>query len=180
MAQNVFNEQDYNSNDGMLTYVWGPALWHSLHTMSFNYPVKPSKEQKQHYLNFFTDLKNVLPCKYCRDNYEKNLKIKPLSSTVLKNRENFSRWLYEMHELINTNLGKQSKLTYEEVKNRYEHFRSRCLIDPKKTKSKDETKEKGCTDSLYGIKSKCIINIVPKDSNTQTFKMDKKCKFIKK
>uniref|UniRef100_A0A6C0DBP8 thiol oxidase n=1 Tax=viral metagenome TaxID=1070528 RepID=A0A6C0DBP8_9ZZZZ len=179
MAQNVFNEQDYNSNDGMLTYVWGPALWHSLHTITFNYPVKPTKEQKIFYFNFFTDLKNVLPCKYCRDNFELNLKAKPLSSTVLKNRENFSRWLYEMHELINTNLGKQSKLTYEEVRNRYEHFRSRCLIDPKKVKSKEKTKEKGCTESLYGIKSKCIINIVPKDSNVETFKMDKKCKFIK-
>ena len=28
----------------MLTSVWGPSLWHSLHTISFNYPVKPTKE----------------------------------------------------------------------------------------------------------------------------------------
>ena len=28
----------------MLTAVWGPPLWHTLHTISFNYPIKPSKE----------------------------------------------------------------------------------------------------------------------------------------
>ena len=43
----VFKKQDYESNDGMLTSIWGPSLWHSLHTMSFNYPNKPTKIQKE-------------------------------------------------------------------------------------------------------------------------------------
>ena len=172
----IFTDKDYNSNDGMLTFVWGPALWHSLHTMSFNYPVKPTKEQKTFYYDFFINLKNVLPCKYCRDNYEKNLKVLPLNTKSLKNRDSFSRWLYEMHEMINKNLEKKSNLSYEDVRNRYEHFRSRCLLDPKKIIKM----EKGCTEPLYGVKSKCILNIVPKDSNVDTFKIDKKCKFIKK
>ena len=30
-------KKDYLSGDGMLTSVWGPSLWHYLHTMSFNY-----------------------------------------------------------------------------------------------------------------------------------------------
>ena len=38
----TFNKDDYESGDGMLTSVWGPSLWHSIHTMSFNYPVKLS------------------------------------------------------------------------------------------------------------------------------------------
>ena len=33
----------------MLTSVWGPSLWQYLHTMSFNYPVKPTKEDKKNY-----------------------------------------------------------------------------------------------------------------------------------
>ena len=44
----VFTESDYNSPDGMLTTVWGPPLWHSLHTMSFNYPIKQTEAQKTH------------------------------------------------------------------------------------------------------------------------------------
>jgi predicted NAD-dependent protein-ADP-ribosyltransferase YbiA (DUF1768 family) len=31
----------------MLTTIWGPSQWHFLHTMSFNYPVKPTPEQKK-------------------------------------------------------------------------------------------------------------------------------------
>lgn len=181
--KSVFTENDFNSGDGMLTAVWGPALWHSLHTMSFNYPVNPSDDQKKQYYNFFKSLQHVLPCRYCRENYTKNLEILPLTQSTLKNRESFSRWLYEMHEIINTNLGKTSGLSYEDVRNIYEHFRSRCLTDPKLLKDKEKhsksTKEKGCTEPLYGIKSKCILNIVPKDTKVKSFKMDPKCKFKK-
>jgi hypothetical protein len=176
MSKKIFNETDYNSSDGMLTSIWGPPLWHSLHTISFNYPIKPTKEIKKYYLDFFTNLQYILPCKYCRDNYIINLKNSPINAKVLKNRESFSRWLYDMHETINTNLNKKSGLSYEDVRDRYEHFRSRCLINP----NENTTIEKGCTESLYGIKSKCILNIVPKESNKITFHIDKKCNIIKK
>jgi hypothetical protein len=35
--------------------------------------------------------------------------------------------------------------------------------------------EKGCTDPLYGDKSKCILKIVPQDTKCDTFQVDKKC-----
>ena len=37
MGKKVFSENDYNSGDGMLTSVWGPPMWHTLYTISFNY-----------------------------------------------------------------------------------------------------------------------------------------------
>ena len=39
VGRQTFSGKDYMSGDGMLTTVWGPAMWHFLHTMSFNYPV---------------------------------------------------------------------------------------------------------------------------------------------
>jgi hypothetical protein len=36
-------------------------------------------------------------------------------------------------------------------------------------------KETGCTEPLYGKKSKCVINIVPQEDKVATFNMDKKC-----
>ena len=59
--KNVFTKKDYNSGDGMLTTVWGPPMWHFLHTMSFNYPVEPTLENKKHYKNFIYNLRHVLP-----------------------------------------------------------------------------------------------------------------------
>lgn len=175
----IFNYSDYNSGDGMMTSVWGPPLWHVLHTMSFNYPINPTEEQKKHYFNFYSNLKNVLPCRYCRENLENNLAKLPLTIEVFKNRYILSKWVYDLHETINTMLGKKSGLSYEYVRDRYEHFRSRCLEDPKKMKEiptlKIETIEKGCTEPLYGVKSKCVLNIVPRDDRISSFKMDPKC-----
>jgi len=166
---NTFNQDDFNSGDGMLTYVWGPPLWHSLHTMSFNYPVSPTKEQKQQYYAFFTSLQWVLPCKYCRDNYKNNLKTLPLNSTVLANRHNFSKWLYDMHNLVNKKLNKPITLTFEQVRNRYENFRARCINEG----SSALKKEKGCTKPLHGKKAQCVLNIVPKGEGKDSLIIDR-------
>ena len=180
----TYSKKDYESTDGMLTSVWGPSLWHTLHTISFNYPIYPSKEDKKNYKKFMIGLKNVLPCRYCRENYVKNIKQHPLEMKDLKNRETFSRWVYELHELINKMLKKESKLSYDDVRERYEHFRSRCTLDDKKNtkkgrkrlKTRKNKKEKGCIEPLYGKKSKCIIKIVPKELKIPSFQMDEECK----
>ena len=72
----VYDENDYYSNDGMLTTVWGPSMWHYLHTMSFNYPVSPTASDKKHYMGFIYNLRNVLPCGKCRKNLKNNFKYK--------------------------------------------------------------------------------------------------------
>ena len=51
--KHVYNKKDYNSGDGMLTSVWGPSLWHYLHVISFNYPLKPTLLQKINLNNLF-------------------------------------------------------------------------------------------------------------------------------
>ena len=123
---------------------------------------------------YIFQLQHVLPCKYCRDNFENNLKKIPLNADALKNRENFSKWMYKLHETVNRSLGKKSGLKFRDVQDRYEHFRARCLNDQVKTK-----KEKGCTDSLYGMKGKCILNIVPKKLKLNSFQIDPKCKITR-
>ena len=104
----TFKKQDYLSGDGMLTSVWGPSMWHYLHMMSFNYPVLPTEENKKHYRDFILNLQNVLPCKYCRMNLKTNFKQMPLTMNHMKNRDNFSRYVYDLHEIVN----KMLKLIY--------------------------------------------------------------------
>ena len=183
----TFGTNDFSSGDGMVTKIWGPIIWTALHTISFNYPVKPTQEDKNHYKDFIYSLRYILPCKYCRINLTKNLKEKPLSMCHMASRATFSKYIYELHELVNKMLGKKSGLTYCDVRERYEHFRSRCTEEKpkifnfhkiKNTKTKTKTKknkEKGCTEPLYGTKSKCVINIVPQEDKKATFQMDKKC-----
>ena len=180
----TFRKDDYESSDGMLTSVWGPSLWHSIHTMSFNYPVSPCLSEKRKYYNFILSLKDVLPCRYCRENFTKNLKSINFSMKDMDCRESFSLAMYNLHEEVNRMLGKKSNLSFNEVRDRYETFRARCLDDKgstvkfnkTKTKKKKFVKEKGCVKPLHGVKSKCVIKIVPKDKKCSSFEMDPKCK----
>ena len=190
----TFRRSDYMSGDGMLTSVWGPSMWHYMHTMSFNYPVKPTSLEKQKYREFILNLQYTLPCKYCRINLVNNFKAVPLTRACMASRDTFSRYVYRLHEHINKMLKKRSGLSYCAVRERYEHFRSRCTQDEtdkrvfnnknkinknnknnKNNKTKKRKSEKGCTTPLYGQKSKCIIKIVPKTQKCETFQIDKQC-----
>ena len=166
--RNIYTSEEYDSNNGMLTAIWGPGTWHLLHTMSFNYPVNPTCADKSNYMKYIYSLKTVLPCGKCRKNLDKNFKILPLTMKDMKSRNTFSHYIYNLHELVNKMLHKKSGLTYEVVRERYEHFRARCS----KTR---KIKENGCTESLYGEKSKCIIKIVPENTKCETLQIDKKC-----
>ena len=173
----TYKKKEYSSGDGMLTTVWGPSMWHYLHIMSFNYPVKPTTIDKVNYRNFILNLCNVLPCGHCRVNLKNNMKANPLRMCDMKNRDTFSRYIYKLHETVNKMLGKKSGLSYCDVRERYEHFRSRCtsekptMFNFRKTKKK----ERGCTEPLYGKKAKCVIKIVPQDTKCDTLQIDKKC-----
>ncbi len=170
----TYSLEDYNSNDGMLTTVWGPGMWHFLHTMSFNYPAHPNETQKKHYRDFILSLRNVLPCGKCRKNLAKNLAVLPLKMKHMTNRHTFSRYVYDLHETVNKMLGKKSGLSYETVRERYEHFRARCTTKKKKVVV-EKKKEKGCTEPLFGEKSKCVLKIVPQTQKCETLQIDQKC-----
>ena len=177
-TRRVYSKKDYSSGDGMLTSVWGPSMWHYLHILSFNYPIHPKHLDKKNYRNFILSLQYTLPCKYCRQNLKNNLKAHPLKICYMKNRATFSRYIYSLHEVVNKILGKKSNLSYCDVRERYEHFRSRCTEEKPKIFNFRKTrkiKEKGCTEPLYGKKSKCIIKIVPQEDKCKTFQIDKKC-----
>ena len=172
-TRRVFKSRDFNSGDGMLTAVWGPPLWHFLHTMSFNYPIKPSVDDKLHYTNFMISLQFILPCKFCRQNLHNYYKETPITNDDMADRASFSRYVYTLHESINKRLKKTHELSYYDVRERYEHFRSRCVND--KEIIFPIKKESGCTVPLYGKKSKCVIKIVPQTEKCKTIQIDKKC-----
>lgn len=179
----TFKKKDFYSGDGMLTTVWGPSQWHFLHTMSFNYPVEPTAADKKNYKDYILSLRSILPCKYCRLNLTNNLKANPITSADMKNRDSFSRYVYKLHETVNKMLKKKSGLSYCDVRERYEHFRSRCTdekpqvfsLQRQRFNTTKKTKEKGCTEPLYGKKAKCIIKIVPQEEKCPTMQIDQKC-----
>ena len=134
-----------NENNGLITKIWGPNLWQSLHSIAFGYPLTPTEEQKQQYKQFFMSLGNVLPCIYCRISYNEfttgktkegnpipnpNLKV-IITDDIFENRESLTRWMYELHERVNKKLDVDYKVKYEDVVMRFESFRAVCSPDKK-------------------------------------------------
>ena len=189
-TRRVFNKKEYNSGNGMMTSVWGPAAWMLLHTISFNYPVNPTKEDKQKYKNFLLSFGKVLPCGKCRENFKHTLARMPITDDSLANRECFSRYIYRLHNDVNARLQKSApNPTYCEVRDQYERFRARCGVSKHKTQKMPKSikansararagkgsAEKGCTEPLKGLKTKCLIRIVPKTKRAKTFGFDPSC-----
>ena len=143
--------KQWNNPNGMSTKIWGPMIWNYLHTVSFNYPVEPTKEQKKQYRDLIYSVGRTLPCKYCRINFEKNIVSVPLNKHALKNRNTFSRWLYRFHSHINKMLGKETTITYNQVRQKYNSYRATSCI--KSHKKKDKSKKNKSNKEFFGCHS---------------------------
>lgn len=85
--------------------VWGPALWRAIHLIALGYPSRPTLEQQQSYLQFFTLIGSVIPCSRCRRHYMEHLATEPVSG-YLKSQEDLFAWTVLIHNLVNVELGK--------------------------------------------------------------------------
>jgi len=131
-----------NVDNGLMTRLWGPD-----------------------YYRFFYYLGRVLPCKYCRNSYEeffaKNSPMRHLGS-----REELSKWLYDVHNLVNDKLGVPAceRPTFDEVKAQYETFRAACK--PLTEKERTDKAGKGCIAPASGKPKRSVIKVVEYDQTT--------------
>jgi hypothetical protein len=160
-----------NVDNGLMTRLWGPSGWLFLHCITFGYPYKidptnPEHIEKQNdYYRFFYYLGKVLPCKYCRNSYDdffaENSPMRHLST-----REELSKWLYDVHNLVNDKLGVPAceRPSFDEIKYRYESFRAACK--PLSEKEKHDKVGKGCIAPATGKPKRCVIKVVEYDQTT--------------
>lgn len=101
----------------MDTRFWGPSGWQLFHLIAFKTP----PEEARHVLE---DMKDVLPCKFCRASTTQFVKDHPP-------RTPYGKWLYEIHNTVNQKLRTQCAEdpkvidpgpdpSYEEIKARYD------------------------------------------------------------
>lgn len=105
----------------MDTRFWGPSAWVLLHTIAYNY--EPSEINRKQYRLFFENLKNVLPCIYCRASYTEYFEKIPIDR-YLDNSKDLSYWMYQIHNLVNDKLRGQGLISwrdpsFDEIYERY-------------------------------------------------------------
>lgn len=117
-----------DSNNGLITSIWGPPTWESIHSITFGYPISPTDEQKKDYLDYFVLLGKVLPCIFCRNSYQQfiNSGDTILDMNVMKSREELTKWAFRLHNAVNKKLGVDYGETYEEMCYKYESYRAKC------------------------------------------------------
>lgn len=77
---------------------WGPSLWHILHTIAKQYPMRPSPRDKYNASQMINILAFIIPCFKCQKHYMENItKYKP----NFDNRENFFKWTVKIHNIVN-------------------------------------------------------------------------------
>ena len=95
--------------------VWGPHTWFFLHSVTFNYPFKPTSEDKVHIKTFFKEIEDILPCSVCRRHYKEHLKKEPIK---VGNRKELAYWLIDLHNIVNIQEHKPT-MSYKAVLEHY-------------------------------------------------------------
>ena len=101
---------------GIDTRFWGPSSWQLFHLIAF---FSPNPQDT------LVDIKDILPCKFCRASTTEYTAMIPISTC-----EDPGRWLYDLHNKVNHKLRTQAKTdpmiinpdpdpTFDEVKARY-------------------------------------------------------------
>lgn len=100
----------------MDTRFWGPSAWQLFHLIAF---------RSEHPEDVLADMKDILPCRFCRESTAEFVKEHPL-----RGHGDPGLWLYEIHNKVNAKLRKQAANdptvidpgpdpSFEDVKARY-------------------------------------------------------------
>ena len=142
---------------------WGRSAWQYLHTLTFNYPMNPTKDDKLKYYNHFKSLGDMLPCPSCAESYKIYFKYIPITD-YLNDTHGVTFWLYFIHYVVNKKLGKETPPFLSVIKMYY----------PKKASC--------TTQKIIDLNEKCTAK-PPTDPNTNVyiqFKTDAEKKYLNK
>ncbi|KAI5364153.1 putative ERV/ALR sulfhydryl oxidase domain, sulfhydryl oxidase ALR/ERV [Septoria linicola] len=84
----------------------GRSTWTLLHTMTANYPERPSFTQQNDTKQFLGLFGKLYPCWVCADDFRAWMR--DGNEPKVSNREEFGRWMCEAHNAVNVKLGKKS------------------------------------------------------------------------
>ena len=106
---------------------WGNSTWRYLHTLTFNYPINPTNEDKIKYLRYFNELSSFLPCDDCAKSYKLYMSYIPLNMYV-NDIYGITYWLYIIHSIVNTKLSKHNS-NFDEIVKMYLSNKTNCNFD---------------------------------------------------
>lgn len=86
--------------------IWGRSAWDFLYNVAYVYPGDDDTYKKNEYKAFFLGLKNILPCKMCRENFEQHSTEIPIDN-YLQNNQTLVQWLTMVQNKVCAEKGKK-------------------------------------------------------------------------
>lgn len=128
----------------MNTSAWGPASWRSMFFIAAGYDLNesPKSVKDPRYKQYLKTIGYVLPCKYCRDSYEKFYESMDIQRYLDMPSCGLIRFVYDMKNLVNAKLIAQEQKALEEA---YAVLvNGRPLDDPEVARGMEEAKARIC------------------------------------
>lgn len=91
---------------------WSSSIWFVAHTMASAFPQSPSDAHKKAAKQFIHSLVKLMPCASCGEHLEEDLRSYPVKC---ENREEFERYVYDLHNRVNIKLSKPINYSFEEI-----------------------------------------------------------------
>ena len=101
--------------------VWGPHYWFVLHTIALTYPVTPNETIKKKYYDFIQNLPLFIPIENMGNFLRKLLDTYPVTP-YLDSREEFIKWMYFIHNIVNKELKYTQISLPESLEDYYKHY----------------------------------------------------------
>ena len=76
---------------------WQPLTWYIFHTITLNY----NNAYRDEYIKFFNSFKSIIPCKECKEHFNKNITKPELSVESNINEERIFNWTVDLHNSVN-------------------------------------------------------------------------------
>jgi hypothetical protein len=104
--------------------IWGPHYWFFLHSIADCYPDYPNDTIKKKYYEIIQNFPLLIPNTRISTEFSKMLDTFPIFS-YLDNKISFKKWVFFIHNKMNTKLGKKT-ITYDSS-NEYleQHYESK-------------------------------------------------------
>lgn len=98
---------------------WGAPMWQSLYNIAYVYPGNGDEHMTNKYRSFFISLRDILPCRMCRNNYSKHIEETPIEP-YLKDNKTLVEWLTIIQSKVCKMNGKPEidfKTKFNQIKN---------------------------------------------------------------
>jgi hypothetical protein len=110
--------------------VWGPKIWYIMHQIAYTFirdKREPNVNDKEYLKNFYTSLKELLPCPSCRKHYSLTLLKYPIIKEYNSGDKIFN-WTVRAHNLTNKGLKKKIMTLSQAKKIHSAPFNTKHLI----------------------------------------------------